>query len=74
MATKLEVRLNTCGCNRPSIAVMDYQKPTNARWTKFAPYVNRVCLTCYAHWFGPVRAVKQFTRKEWDAYVGAKAA
>lgn len=54
-------------CSNQSIAVMDY------RWPEFSEQqeikVNRVCLSCCTHWAGVVSDVKQYTRKEWDAYV-----
>jgi len=61
-------------CKRPAIAVMDYKKPTNMSWTVFEQMVNRCCTHCYAHWFGTQHNVKQYTRAEWDEYIGAKQA
>lgn len=30
---------------------------------------NRMCLKCQQHWYGPIGAIKEYTRAEWDAYV-----
>lgn len=34
-------------------------------------FINRVCLGCRQHWYGPEGAVKEFSRQEWDAYVNS---
>ena len=57
-------------CARQSIAVMDYKWPIFDEATNKIK-VNRICLRCYTHWFGFADNVKQYTRKEWDAEVGA---
>jgi hypothetical protein len=54
-------------CSRPSIAKMDYKWPVFDAPEKQVMKVNRVCLHCFAHWFGVEPDVKQYTRKEWDA-------
>lgn len=30
---------------------------------------NRMCLKCGQHWYGPIDAIKEYTRAEWDDYV-----
>ncbi|MDO9402057.1 MAG: hypothetical protein Q7T46_11520 [Polaromonas sp.] len=30
---------------------------------------NRMCLKCGHHWYGPMDAIKEYTRAEWDAWV-----
>ena len=58
-------------CKRPAIVTMDYTKatPTEAGPFALAPMVNRVCTSCWAHWFGPEGAVSRYMRAEWDAQV-----
>lgn len=34
-------------------------------------FVNRLCLKCKQHWYGPESAVREYTRQEWDAYVNS---
>lgn len=53
------------GCRRPSVAINDFNK-------EGIDTVNRCCLTCGRHWYGPTDAVKEFTNKEWDAYLEAE--
>lgn len=60
-------------CKRPSVATMDYFSHTPDDWNRPQPKVNRVCLRCYTHWFGTPDAVTQYTRKEWDSYIGVAA-
>lgn len=62
-----------CSCHRPSVVVMDYDKATPS---KRGPYtfsrrINRVCTTCWTHWFGPVGKVKRYTREAWDKWLEA---
>lgn len=52
-------------CAKPSIANHDH---------KFGgATVNRVCLHCYKHWYGPVGAVIEYTKAEWDEYMNRYA-
>jgi hypothetical protein len=43
------------------------------KWPIFAETqitkINRVCLKCWAHWFGVDGDVKKFTSKEWESYI-----
>ena len=32
---------------------------------------NRICLTCYTHWYGSPNNLKKYTKKEWDNYINA---
>ena len=61
-------------CKRPAIVTMDYTKATPTEAGPFAlePMVNRVCGTCYEHWFGPEGAVKRYTRSAWDVLMNAE--
>lgn len=56
-------------CKRPSIANMDYVK--HSPESDPEPRVNRVCMRCWTHWFGPTDAVEKFTKREWDAQLEA---
>jgi hypothetical protein len=58
-------------CKRQQIAVMDHYRYEGERWESKTAHVNRCCLTCFAHWAGPVGEVQAFTSKEWDAYLEA---
>jgi hypothetical protein len=62
-----ERQIHAHECKRPNIAIMDYQK--GQRESDLVPMVNRMCLTCGRHWFGPESDVKLYTRAEWDAWV-----
>ncbi len=53
-------------CARPSIQPMDYKFPIFANPDEQVTKINRICLRCFAHWFGVDGDVKQYTRKEWD--------
>ena len=63
----LAQRMVDHGCRKPVICNMDYDRS----WDAAHPdkRINRLCSTCYRHWAGPVGAVKEYTRKEWDAEV-----
>lgn len=63
--------MTTPCCAKPAIQTMDYVRHAPGDWDNPEPRVNRVCIRCWAHWFGPPEAVRQFTRAEWDAYVSA---
>ena len=59
-------------CRHPDVARIDYEKyDLETRTT--SPRINRVCLHCLTHWFGEPGAVKQYTGKEWDAWLIAEA-
>lgn len=68
--TGYEIR-TACDCHKPKVVRFDYQKPTKADPFGGVQFINRVCLTCRAHWFGPVGKVKQFTREAWDRWLEA---
>ena len=34
-----------------------------------AKVINRVCLSCYTHFYGKLGAVKKYTRKQWDQFI-----
>ena len=60
-------------CDRQSLAIMDYTWPMfknqleegEIQQTK----INRLCMHCFAHWFGTEGDVKQYTKAEWNAMV-----
>lgn len=59
-------------CAKPSIHTMDYKWPMFAKLDEpVVTKINRVCVHCYAHWFGEEGSVKQYTRAEWDALLQA---
>ena len=33
-------------------------------------YTNRLCLSCRAHWYGPMGEEIRYTAKEWEDYIG----
>lgn len=51
-------------CERPAVSSLDHTVHHADRTTE--ERVNRICLACRAHWYGPPEAVKQYTRTEWD--------
>ena len=57
----------TC-CNRPSIANFDHTKNYFGEYPD-VKIVNRVCVRCYRHWYGPEGEVKEFSRAEWDKLI-----
>lgn len=61
--------LTPCECKKPSMQTMDYKKHSPDAWNHPEPRINRVCLKCWAHWFGPPEAVRFYTSKEWDVYI-----
>lgn len=65
------VEVGKACCKRPAIATMDYVKHSPANWNCGEPRINRVCTTCWTHWFGEPNEVKQFTRAEWDRLLEA---
>jgi len=58
--------MNDHNCKRPAIANMDHKQGDAF---DVRPTVNRMCITCGAHWYGPVGDVKEYTRAEWDAWI-----
>ena len=65
-AATLAQRMTEHGCRKADICNMDHLRG----WGEDKEQrVNRLCTTCYQHWAGPVGAVKEYTRKEWDAEV-----
>lgn len=58
-------------CAKPSIAVMDHTRHSPDDWWTGVRKINRCCTRCWTHWYGEAGAVLRYTRKEWDAYVGA---
>lgn len=64
MAT-LRQRMVVHGCRRSAVANMDHMKGSDP--ADLVPTVNRLCMTCYQHWYGPRGEVKEYTRAEWDA-------
>ena len=58
----------TC-CDRPQVETMDYWKASPADWDHPEKRINRVCSRCWTHWFGPVDAVRRYTREEWDEWI-----
>lgn len=54
-------------CKRPSIVNMDHMLGWHP---DIRPIVNRICLTCYTHWYGDAEmAVFEMPRKTWDGWV-----
>jgi hypothetical protein len=51
-------------CERPAVSSLDHTVSHVDRTVE--ERVNRICLMCGAHWYGPPEAVKQYTRAEWD--------
>ena len=51
-------------CERPAVSSLDHTVFHADRTTE--ERVNRICLVCRTHWYGPPEAVKQYTRAEWD--------
>ncbi len=60
-------RMLVHGCKKSAICNMDYKRGDTPG--ELVDYVNRLCTTCYQHWAGPVGAVKEYTRAEWDAWM-----
>lgn len=63
--------LQPCKCSKPAIQTMDYDKVSPANWNIPEPRINRVCLKCWAHWFGPPSAVQFFSKAEWETAINA---
>ena len=59
-------------CKRPSVACVDHKKQ-DLETLVLTPMINRMCLTCGKHWYGPEGQVKEYTRKEWDSWINSAA-
>jgi hypothetical protein len=61
------VSIGRC-CKRPQVCNLDYQKatPTKAGPYRLSSRVNRVCTSCWTHWFGAPTKVRTFSKEEWD--------
>ena len=56
-------------CERHSVSNMDHSKGLDHQG---APMVNRICLRCGTHWYGPDGVnVVEFTRKAWDRWMNS---
>lgn len=57
-------------CEHKDIANMDF---TRGGWPDYPAeqHVNRCCRKCWQHWAGPVGAVNEYTKAEWDALLDA---
>lgn len=61
--------MTPCECANPAICTMDYDKYSPApegHWSAPQRMANRVCTKCWAHWFGQVGSVVQYTRTQWN--------
>ena len=56
-------------CAHENLHIMDYIRGWSSDEGGVTQHVNRVCDKCLQHWAGPVEAVKEYTRAEWDAYL-----
>lgn len=65
----LAQRCQVHGCRKPNICNMDFTRGYDPDTAE--RHVNRLCVTCYRHWAGPVGAVKEYSQAEWDACVDA---
>lgn len=63
--------LTPCKCKKPSMQTMDYLKFSPDDWNNPEHRINRVCLKCWAHWFGPLDTVRFYSSKEWDVYIAS---
>lgn len=55
-------------CSKPKVSTLSNDKwvvGDDGRYTSL-PYVNKVCLHCWAHWFGPVYNVTMYSKSQWD--------
>ena len=66
-----QYRVSETCCSRQSIANLDHKKwthnsidPNETEWV-----VNRVCIHCYRHWYGPENNVKVYSKSEWDKWM-----
>lgn len=63
-APRSTVLETSCRCSKPRVVRMDFE-------SHGAEHVNRQCLSCGAHWYGPAGEVQQYTRAEWDRVLEA---
>lgn len=64
-------------CDDPAIQKMDFVKVLGPdihiiRGRVCKPIItNRMCMRrgCFTHWYGPEGDVKQYTQKEWEAWI-----
>lgn len=71
MSVKFDFTPEPC-CPKPALVCMDHVLMSpfdNSRRGR----VNRVCLSCWRHWYGDPEAVWTFTNEEWDARLEAEA-
>ena len=54
-------------CKKPSVANLDHKKGFEPEVVNM---VNRVCLNCKTHWYGPEGDVSEFTSKQWGEWIG----
>ena len=58
-------KVNSKCCKLRRVAAMDHVKIDNET-LKPTETVNRYCLTCGRHWYGPAGSAKEYTQEEWD--------
>jgi hypothetical protein len=65
----------TC-CQNPNITTphAEIYAINDAGRYEAIPFINRLCLNCLTHWYGPPDALVTYSRREWDAYVNRGAA
>lgn len=62
-------------CTRPAVTCFDFDaSPNGFNVAPFVRFVNRVCTTCGAHWFGTADNVTRYTRSQWDERINAPEA
>jgi hypothetical protein len=59
-------------CDRPAIQRFDYKIRDHLSDSEVR-MVNRVCIRCYRHWYGPIDEVKEYTNREWESYINSEA-
>lgn len=55
-------------CARPGVATMDHVKGYHGDTKEM---VSRVCLKCGTHWYGEAGNVREYSRREWDAWINS---
>lgn len=63
----LAQRTQAHNCKRPAVANMDHAK--GEKPGELVQMVNRMCMSCGVHWYGPEGAVTEYTRPQWDAWI-----
>jgi hypothetical protein len=58
-------------CNKPKVSALNDIRTSINEEGRFhtEPWVNKICLNCYSHWYGAPESPKFYTRKEWDAWI-----